>query len=132
MLAAGEGNAGDDAELFSDDRSEEFAEVTLPGGSFLDQVIVCRLPTRETRSSRATNVAMATSVATNARISRVRGRAHFILLISTGPRTPRSFLLLTRCHHLADILFTCSIWIVCLRAQRQFRASYDGLDLSLA
>src|SRR5207244_7357469 len=55
MLAAGEGNAGDAAELFSDDRSEEFAEVTLPGGSFLDQMIVCRLPTRETRSSRATN-----------------------------------------------------------------------------
>jgi len=49
MLAAGEANAGDDAELFSDDRSEEFAEVTLPGDSFLDQVIVCRLPSRETR-----------------------------------------------------------------------------------
>ena len=27
MLAAGEANAGDDAELFADDRSEEFAEV---------------------------------------------------------------------------------------------------------
>ena len=81
MLAAGEANAGDDAELFSDDRSEEFAEVTLPGDSFLDQVIVCRLPTRETRLSRATNVAMATRIATAARISRVRGfRAHFILL----------------------------------------------------
>ena len=85
MLAVGEGNAGGDAELFSADRSEEFAEVTLPGDSLLDQVIVCRLPTRETRLSRATNVAMATRVATTARISRVRGwRAHFILLIYTG------------------------------------------------
>ena len=89
MLAAGEANAGDDAELFSDDRSEEFAEVTLPGDSFLDQVIVCRLPSRETRSSRVTNVAMATSVANNARISRVRGWAHFILLFYTGPRPLR-------------------------------------------
>ena len=89
MLAVGEGNAGGDAKLFSADRSEEFAEVTLPGDSLLDQVIVCRLPTRETRSSRATNVAMATSVATNARISRVRGWAHFIPLIYTGPRPLR-------------------------------------------
>ena len=85
MLAAGEGNAGGDADLFSDDRSGVFAEATLLGDSFLDQVIVCRLPTRETRLSRATNVAMATRVATTARISRVRGcRAHFILLIYTG------------------------------------------------
>ena len=89
MLAAGEANAGDDAELLSDDCFEEFAEVTLPGDSFLDQVIVCRLPSRETRSSRATNSAVATSVATNARISRVRGWAHFILLIYTGPRPLR-------------------------------------------
>ena len=89
MLAVGEGNAGGDAELFSADRSEEFAEVTLPGDSLLDQVIVCRLPTRETRLSRATSVAMATSVATNARISRVRGWAHFILLIYPGPRPLR-------------------------------------------
>ena len=85
MLAAGEGKTGGDAESFSDDRSEELGEVTLPGDSFLDQVMVLRLPDRETRLSRATNVAIATSVATAARISRVRGcRAHFILLIYTG------------------------------------------------
>ena len=85
MLAAGEGDAGDDAELFSDDRSETLAGLMSCGDSFRDQVIVVRLPTRETRLSRATNVAMATRVATAARISRVRGcRAHFILLIYTG------------------------------------------------
>src|SRR2546426_11405638 len=89
MLADGEGNAGDAAELFSVDRSEAFADHTLPAGSFLDQMIVCRLPTRETRSTRATNGAMATSVATNARINRERGWAHFILLIYTGPRPLR-------------------------------------------
>ena len=83
ILAAGEGDAGD-AELFSDGRSEEFAEVRLPGELFA-QVIVCRLPNRETRLRRATNVAMETRVATTARISRVRRcRAHFILLIYTG------------------------------------------------
>ena len=85
MVAAGEGNAGGDAELFSGCVSGELAELTLPGESLLDQVIVVRLPIRETRLSRATNVAMATRVATTARISRVRGwRAHFILLIYTG------------------------------------------------
>ena len=84
MLAAGEGNTGGDAALFPDERSEGLAEVTLPGDSFLDQVIVFRLP-GETRLSRATNVAMATRVATTARIRRVRGcRAHFILLLYTG------------------------------------------------
>ena len=85
MLATGEGSAGGAAELFSEAGSEEFVEFTLAGDSSFDQVIVCRLPTRETRLSRATNVAMATRVATTARISRVRGcRAHFILLIYTG------------------------------------------------
>ena len=84
-MFAGEGDAGGDAELFGADRSAEFAGVMLCGESFRDQVIVARLPTRETRLSRATNVAMATRVATAARISRVRGfRAHFMLLIYTG------------------------------------------------
>src|SRR2546426_12659976 len=105
MLAVGEGNAGGDAKLFSADRSEERAEGTLPGDSLLDQVIVFRLPTRETRLSRATNVAMATRVATTARISRVRGcRAHFILLIYPGPRlTPQSLRLLPRRNHVPDV-----------------------------
>jgi len=84
ILAAGEGDAGD-AELFGADPCAEFAEVLLGGESFRDHVIVARSPTRETRLRRATNVAMATTVATAARISRVRGfRAHFILLIYTG------------------------------------------------
>ena len=105
MLAAGEGNAGGGAALFPDERSEGLAEGTLPGDSFLDQVIVFRLP-GETRLSRATNVAMATRVATTARISRVRGcRAHFIFLIHPGPRlTPQSLRLLPRRNHVPDVL----------------------------
>src|SRR2546421_7246235 len=106
MLAAGDGNACGDAELLSGDRSEELVEVTLAGGSFLDQVIVCRLPTRETRLSRATNVAMATRVATKARISRVRGcRAHFILLIYTAALNLAVATVSVRRRHFPDILF---------------------------
>jgi hypothetical protein len=85
MLPAGDGDGGGDAELVSDDGSDEGSEFTLPLGSFRDQVTVVRLPTRDIRLSRATNVAMATSAATTARMSRVRGfRAHFILLIYTA------------------------------------------------
>jgi len=48
-MLAGDGNAGGDPELFGADRSAEFAGVMLCGESLRDQVIVVRLPNRETR-----------------------------------------------------------------------------------
>jgi len=105
MLTAGEGDAGGDAKLFSEGLSEGRAELTLLGDSLLDQVIVFRLPTRETRLSRATNVAMATNVATNATISRVRGcQAHFILLIYTGRAGLRGRCFMPGRNHISNVL----------------------------
>ena len=82
MVADDEGSAGGDAELFSGEAAEGLVGAILTGDSLFDQVMVFRLSTGETRLSRATSVAMTTSVANAARMSRVREfQAHFILLI---------------------------------------------------